>query len=270
MSRVSESSRVAATSPWILTFRPRADARVRLFCFHHAGGGAATFRPWASALPDHVELCAVQLPGRANRLREPVVSSIPGLVEALVPVIRDWSDRPFVFFGHSMGAVLAAEVTRALMASAAPLPAHVVISSRRPVHVPSDEPTLHDLDDDAFVRETNRRYGGIPQEVIADRDVLGLLLPGLRADMRALETYRPAQGPQLRSPVTVYGGQDDPIVPPAHLAAWEEETAGAFRLRLFPGTHFYLTAAMADVLADLTRIVEPIAAVRPDLVVSPQ
>jgi surfactin synthase thioesterase subunit len=193
----------------------------------------------------------VQLPGRANRLREPALTSIRSIVDSLVPVLAPLLDLPFAFFGHSMGAVVASETTRALSTAGANLPQHLFVSSRRPPHVPDKAPPLHLLSDDAFVSEINRRYGGIPPEVAAQADVLALLLPGLRADIRALETYEPECTVPLPCPISAFGGTHDPLTPHEHLEAWRSVTQSTFRVQLFAGDHFYLESRRADVLADL-------------------
>lgn len=236
---------------WILRFAPRPYARGRLFCFSHAGVGAAPYRLWAAGLPPELELCAIQLPGRANRLNEPPLDSIPAIVTALVVALRDELDGPFAFFGHSMGAIIASETARALTTQGIASPHHLFVSGRRPPHVPDSWPPMHRLSDAAFVAEINRRYGGIPAEVLEHRDLMELLLPSLRADITALETYQPSPAPSLPCPISALGGIDDPFAPREHLEAWRSETRSAFRVQMFPGGHFYLEPRRDEVLADV-------------------
>jgi surfactin synthase thioesterase subunit len=244
---------------WLLRLPPRPRARVRLFCFPHAGGGGSAYRLWSGGLPEGVEVCAVQPPGRESRLSEPAAASVRELVEGLLPELARHLDLPFAFFGHSMGAVVAAETARALLAAGGPPPRHLVVSARRPPHLAGTEPPLHPLPDDAFVAEVQRRYGGIHPEVARHADLMALLLPGLRADIRALETHRPPPRPPLPCPVSAFGGADDRLTPRAHLDAWRGETSGPFRVRVFPGGHFYLDARRAELLADLAASLAPLA-----------
>jgi medium-chain acyl-[acyl-carrier-protein] hydrolase len=244
------------SNAWLQRFAPRPHARARLFCFAHAGGAAAVYRPWALALPAELEVCAIQLPGRANRLNEPALTSIPSLVAALLPELLPQLDLPFAFFGHSMGAVLSSEVARALHEQHGLLPQHLFVSGRRPPHMPNPDPLLYPLSDTDFVSEINRRYGGIPPEVAELEELMALLLPCLRADIKALEIHTPpASRAPLACPISVFGGTGDPLTPREHLDGWRSETSGPFRVRGFPGDHFYLQglgqreALLADIAA---------------------
>jgi medium-chain acyl-[acyl-carrier-protein] hydrolase len=241
----------AKANPWLLCFAPRPDARLRLFCFSYAGGGGAMYRSWLGALPQSIQLCAVQLPGRENRFREPAVASIRRLVDELLAALAPTLDRPYAFFGHSMGALVAFELARALqsVSHAAP-PVHLFVSGRRAPHLPESDAPMHGLPDDEFIAEIGRRYGGIPDEVLRERDLLDLLLPGLRADMRAIETHVHVPGPALSCPVSAFGGADDPRATATQLSAWREHTQADARVCMFPGGHFYLNDASV-----LTRLI---------------
>lgn len=230
----------SAPDPWLLKFTPRAHARMRLFCFSSAGSGGAMYRPWLELLPPEIELCAVQLPGRENRLREKPFSSLTDLVAALVPALVPRFDRPFALFGHSMGAMLAFELARALREAGHAQPQRLFVSGRRAPHLPETEAPMHRLDDAALVAEIGRRYGGIPAEVLQHRDLLELLLPGLRADMTAVETHVHAAGAPLGCPLQVFGGSADARATPEQLEAWSAHAAADHGVRIFPGGHFYL------------------------------
>lgn len=252
------------SSLWLQRFAPRPQARARLFCFPHAGVGAAVYRQWSTALPVDLEVCAIQLPGRANRLREPALTSVSALVQALLPALQPHLDLPFAFFGHSMGAVLSSELARALQDQGMSGPRHLFVSGRRPAHWPNPDPLLHILPDGEFVAEIQRRYGGIPPEVAEHEELLSLLLPSLRADITALETHTPppTRAP-LACPISVFGGADDPLTPREHLDGWRSETSGPFRVRVLPGDHFYLQAQRDVLLGDLAATLAPLLAGAP-------
>lgn len=238
---------------WLLrTIRP--SPRVRLFCFHHAGGSVALFRQWPGSLPADVEVCAVQLPGHSTRLDERPLADVEGIVAALLPVVTGLGDLPSIFFGHSFGALLANELAHALVRVGRRSPAHLVVSARRAPTAPDPLPPMHGLSDEAFLDEIDRRYGGIPREVRAHADVMALLLPGLRADVHALETFvAPVRG-SLECPLTVFGGEGDVLTTRRQLEGWACETRGRFRLRMFSGGHFYLDAHREEVLRELVPI----------------
>ncbi len=247
----------------LVRYAPRGKRSARLFCFPPAGVGASAYRLWHRTLPEGLDVCAVQPPGRESRLRDPPIPSIPGLVNALLPALQPHLDLPFAFFGHSMGAVVASEVARALMSQGGPTPYHLFVSARRPPHLRSLEPPLHLLPDGAFVAEIQRRYGGIPPEVMRHADVMALLLPALRADITALETHLPPSRPPLPCPISAFGGAEDRLTPRPHLEAWRGETSSTFRLRVFPGGHFYLNECRADLLADVAVTLAAIASGSP-------
>src|SRR5271166_3984302 len=243
---------------WLHRPSTRPHAVLNLFCFSHAGGAASTFRLWPAGLPSWVEVWAVQLPGRGNRWREPLISTIPALVEAFIPTLLPHLRRPFAFFGHSMGAVLASEIVRALIEREAIAPCHLFVSSRRPPHMPASETSLHTLPDNEFIREVDQRYGGVPSELLHSPDLLTLLVPVLRADITALETFRARKSDALPCPISAFGGAQDPLVPRNQLEAWRDQTDGPYRVRMFPGGHFYMDSQRDALLADITATLAPI------------
>lgn len=246
--------------PWFIRSQTRPDARLRLFCFPYAGVGASTYRTWPAGLPADVDLCAVQPPGRETRLRERPFEDMEALVEALAERIRPYLDLPYAFFGHSMGACVAFELARGLARGGAPPASCLLVSGRRAPRLPNPEPPIHRLPDDDFIAEIRRRYGGIPEQVVRHPDLLALLLPGLRADLTALERYVHEVGEPLACPLLALGGTTDPCVSVSELEAWRAETTGAFLLRLLPGGHFYLQDARSQLLEIVTAALRTVAA----------
>jgi medium-chain acyl-[acyl-carrier-protein] hydrolase len=240
------------SSAWFVRPVPRPFADLRLFCLPHAGVGASVYRPWAAAMPADVELVAVQPPGRETRLREPAFSGLDELVDALLDAMTSLLDRPFALFGHSMGACVAYEAARRMESAGLPAPERLFVSGRRAPSVPATDPPMNGLSDDAFIAEIQRRYGGIPAEVLRHPELVALLLPTLRADIQALERHVHQRSAPLRAPIFALGGAQDPVVSADGLAAWRSETASAFALRLFPGGHFYLQTTRDTVIETVT------------------
>jgi len=224
---------------WFARVRPRPEAAVRLFCFPHAGGAASSYFNWPAAL-DGVDVLAVQPPGREGRLAEPPIADMPTLLERLVAAVQPHLDRRFLFFGHSMGALVAFELARELRRLGLPSPARLYVSGRRAPTVPNTETPLHVLPDDQLADELNRRFGGLPAAILAEPELMALFLPIIRADLTVLERHAFEPDPVLDLPVTALGGQDDTRASEGDLAAWRVLTSAGFAVRRFPGGHFYL------------------------------
>lgn len=203
---------------------------------------------------------AVQLPGRGGRIREQPIASIPTLTELLTPEFLPLLDRPYAFFGHSMGAVLAMELARVIASTGRRGPEHLFLSARRPPHLPRLEADLHRLPDDAFLKLLGSRYGGVPAEVLQEPDLLALFLPALRADITALETFTPGDAEPLTCPITAYGGDEDRLVTLDQLRDWRGYTSGGFRVKQFRGGHFYLQDRRDELVSDVTQVLKPLLA----------
>lgn len=246
------------TGLWIRRFHPAPRARGRLVCFPHAGGSATYYFPVARALSPATDVLAIQYPGRQDRRTEPCVEDIEKLADLLVEELRPWGDVPLTFFGHSMGATVAFEVARRLEAAGTP-PLTLFASGRR---APSRvrEETVHLADDDRLIDDITR-LSGTDSAVLGDPEILRMILPAIRSDYKAAETYRFRPGPPLGSEVVALVGDDDPQVTVEEAGAWREHTTGPFELKVFPGGHFFLDAHVPAVL-DLIRGRMDVAAVR--------
>ena len=233
------------------------DSRLRLFCFPYAGGSGTIFRSWRAALPAGVDVCGVQLPGRGTRVRERHFRSVETLVPVLAEAILPLCDRPFAFFGHSVGALIAFEVARHLRRRTGREPLLLIASGRRAPQLPAEQPPIYALPHDAFVAEL-RRLEGTPEEVLHNQELMDLLIPTLRADFEMCDTYEYQPGTPLSLPITVYGGADDRDDTPPKLDPWRSATSGPFSLRLFPGGHFFIHTAESQLLEAVSADLEPL------------
>jgi medium-chain acyl-[acyl-carrier-protein] hydrolase len=231
-----------ARTPWLAYHKPVPEARLRLFCFPFAGGSALTFRRWQSGLQPHVEVCPVQLPGRGGRLREPASTSLLATARAVAENLRPYTDKPFAFFGHSMGAMIAFELARQLRRDGGPQPLHLFVSGGRAPQLPRTDPITYNLPEPQLVAEL-RRLNGTPPEVLEHPELMALMLPLLRADFEAVETYLYTPEPPLACPLTAFGGLEDREVAQEQIEAWRAQTTGPFSVRMLPGDHFFLINA---------------------------
>jgi surfactin synthase thioesterase subunit len=239
---------------WLVCPKVRPHATIGLICFPHAGGGASAYHSLAGLLPETIELRAVQLPGREGRLAEKPFTRMPPLIAALADTLGDTIRQPYAFFGHSLGALIAYELSRELRRRTLPLPRTLIVSGRRAPTVKAREPLLHALPDGPFIAELIRRYDAIPQIILDEPELMALFLPVLKADFSLFETHEHQGGPPLDCALGIYGGVADPQT--AEMNDWADLVAGPCRRRCFEGGHFYLAeraerrAVLAAALAE--------------------
>jgi medium-chain acyl-[acyl-carrier-protein] hydrolase len=221
---------------------------MRLFCFPHAGVGPSVFRGWADDLDADTEVCLVQLPGRESRLHEPLFSSIAELVPPLTDGIKGLLDRPFAFYGHSLGATIAFEVARRLRRTLGIIPDHLFVAASPAPQVPWSHPPVRFLREGEFLREIQRRYGGVPSEVMDSAEVRDIFVPILRADVTMVETYVCLLDAPLDCQITAFGGTDDLMVSQSSLEAWQQQTSSQFSLHKLQGNHLFLRSARNTLL----------------------
>ncbi|HEU4421790.1 MAG TPA: alpha/beta fold hydrolase [Pilimelia sp.] len=240
---------------WLRRYKPRPDPRLRLVCFPYASGNATFYRPWAALLPEHVELVAVQYPGRLDRIGEPVVQDMAAMVDAIVGLLPGVLDRPVALFGHSMGAAVAFEVARCLQERYDTRIARLFLSGRpAPAHHRNG---VKHLDSDDVLWLELHRLGGTSPEALAHPELRAAVMPSLRGDYRLIETYRPAPGGVLACPITALVGDRDPELTVAQARDWRRHTSGGFTLRVFPGDHFYLRPHRDEVIREVVSRLPP-------------
>lgn len=239
---------VPNTSPWLRRFRPEERPAVRLFCFPHAGGSATYFFPLARAMPAGVEAIGVHYPGRQDRRGEPCIDDLQQMAKAVTAELDGWLDVPFALFGHSMGAIVAYETALCLERQGY-APHTVFASGRRAPSAVRDE-RVHLSSDSRLIDEMKNLGGTDPR--MFDDELIRAMLPPLRADYRAVETYRCEPGGQLHCPVVVLTGDADPHVTDEEARAWRSHAAGGFELLRYPGGHFFLNEHAAPVISEIS------------------
>jgi surfactin synthase thioesterase subunit len=237
MTNAHSSTRSAEGDPWLRRFATDRDAPHQLVCFPHAGGAVTFFSPLARALSGRFEVCGVQYPGRQDRRAEPCLRTIAEIADGAFTALRSSGAAPRVLFGHSMGAVVAFEVARR-MEEHGTTPLGLVVSGRRAPSTIREE-AVHRRGDNALVDEI-RRLGGTDTAFLDDPELRAMVLPAIRADYTAVETYRYVQGSPLSCGIAAIIGTGDPRVTQAEAEAWSAHTSGDFTLQTVPGGHFYL------------------------------
>ncbi|MDB4957885.1 MAG: gramicidin dehydrogenase [Myxococcales bacterium] len=232
--------------------RRRLPDATPVVCFPAAGSTAAAFSEWKPFAAPDLELVPIKLPGRGVRLAEPPVETMPELVARIGEAIGPMLPARYGVFGQCLGAVLAFEVTRWLIASRWPRPAHLLVAG---CGAPATEKvtTVASSDDEAKLIEQLRAWGGTPESALARRDFLDLLVPPLRSDLRLFEAYRATEQPPIDVPITAFRGRDDAFVSADAVVAWRDYTTAAFATRELPGGHFadpaHLVPALRGALA---------------------
>jgi len=238
------------TAKWFRRFGPAHESgQLRLYCFHYAGGSAASFRDWRPLLPPYVEVVAVQLPGRENRFREQPFREMRPLAEAVADAMAAELTLPYAFFGFSMGARVALAVAHVLRERGRCLPAQLFCASSSapsrglPVRGwnESDERLI------AYLRE----LGGTPAEVFDSPELLEMYLPIVRADLTVIGTCPPRSGVPLAVPLRAFAGADDTQAPPEDVRDWGRETSAAFALTVLSGGHFFDPAGRTEMIRQI-------------------
>ena len=214
------------------------DGHIRLIAFPSAGESASMFRYWQNWLPLDIELWPVQLPGRQDRLKEAPFTAVAPLVCSAAAELALYQGDPFAILGHSLGALVAFELARELRRQKLKRPIGLFVISCGAPQLQRRRPVIRDLPDDALIRELCS-LGGIPREVVRDRELLDLVIPALRADITLFETYTYTDEEPLAVPISAFGGARDPFVGRADLSAWRAQTTAGFELQTLDGEHFF-------------------------------
>lgn len=251
-------NQVLTSNAWIKLNEAQTGRRVRLFCLPFAGGGSAAYLPWMHEIASDIEVCPVHLPGREDRLRETAFTRMRPLVSALAEALQPYLQTPFALYGHSLGALVAFELTRYLRRQGSPLPMHLFVSGSPAPQLPlRDEPISH-LADAEFIQAL-RRFNGTPDSILQDAEIMRMLLPLLRADFTIYETYTYAPEEPLHLPISAYGGLTDFRAPRDSVEAWRAQTDERYLFRMYAGDHFFLNTKRKVLLQGI----------RQDLVFSP-
>lgn len=223
------------------------NAKVRLFCFHYGGGSNASFYPWINKIPSFIELMAVELPGRGRNMSQPLLTNVHDITALMIEEIKYYLDKPFIFFGHSVGSLICFELTKAMREQNLQLPMHLILSGSMAPRTLHKRRHICHFDNAAFSEEL-KIYNGIPQEVQNEPSLMEMFLPIIKADMSIIENYNYSQNKPLDCNITTITGADDPTVPIKDVKAWESHTSLSCNHYTLDGDHFFVKTALQEVI----------------------
>ncbi len=222
-----------------LNFTPKNQGQIRLVCFPFAGGAASTFRFWKDYTPENIELFAAQLPGREFRRKEQCLTHIDDVVKHLLPEIKTLADKPLVFFGYSMGGLVAYELVKAMYQAGLKTPVKMIFAGRgEPIAVVQEKKIYHFSDAD-FIRHI-ASFGGTPDTVLNETNIMQYFLPILKADFQVLDTYETQPPFILNCPIHAYVGNRDTMVSVERVECWRHYTNAEFSMEVEQGGHFFM------------------------------
>lgn len=227
-------------------------SRLPLFCLPYAGGVAQNiYARWQTLLPAHLQVLPLELAGHGRRMPEPFADD---MAEAAQDICRQIAAalhgrKLWALYGHSMGALLAAEVLAQVNAAGLPAPHTCFLSGRNPPHAPLSRAPIHDLPQAEFL-ERIRALGGTPQQFFEIPELVEIFLPVLRSDYRLVETWAGRASHHCSPARLVFFQSDaDPLLNPVLLPEWQQYSSQPLQIEHFAGDHFFLQPQAAQLCA---------------------
>jgi medium-chain acyl-[acyl-carrier-protein] hydrolase len=234
-------------NPWFVPLKINSANKLRLFCFHHAGGNASTYRNWSKDIIDNVDLISIQLAGREDRFCEPFQVSMEEIIKSLSDNFQDFKDKPFIFFGHSLGGIISFELACQLQNENCINLKQLIVSGCKAPQSKSRRSMIYNLPDKELFDEIYK-YNGIPLEILNEKELLmDFMLPIIRADFTVSDLYKFANHQKLKCPITCLGGDEDNTLYPESLFEWNIHT-DSFNYQHFKGDHFFINSSYKDVI----------------------
>lgn len=233
MNRIDDHARLPAFVPWLIDVQAPAS----LLCFHCAGGSAQSFFHWKKPAEGVCDLIAVELPGRSRRYGEQFAESVEQLAEEFADRCGALPEKPLIFFGHSLGALLAYETARVLQARGARGPCHLILAARQSSDWVPAFSGLPELNENAL-RRYMETLDGTPRQVLDNEALMQIALPILQADLELIYRYRYTHGRPLDASIEAIGGIHDAHVRFESLVSWRNATSKPFSLQMIEGGHF--------------------------------
>jgi surfactin synthase thioesterase subunit len=227
-----------------------------MLCFPYAGGSASIYYEWSKLMPNEVEVIGIELPGRGKRFTEECNSQLDLLVSELSEAIINNIEPPFLFFGHSLGAVVSYEVARKLRKLHYPLPVLLIISGRAAPHLEVEREKIDNMSDFEF-KQLLKRVNGIPEQAFQNNELMKLVLPIIRADFILSSSYVHQKEAPLPCSIVMFSGENDHGISIEHIRAWEEHTSCNFSYYIFEGDHFFIRKRTSQIINVISSIIKP-------------
>lgn len=258
--RLAEEKMNMLHNPWFYVPQPNYEAKMRLFCFPYAGGTAEIYYDWQYEMPEEIEMVAIHYPGHIQRSKEKLFTRLSRLVESIGEEIEQYTDKPYAFFGHSMGALIAYELSRHFASEGRKMPEYLFLSARRSPCLPVIHPCIHKLTTEECI-SVMRGFNMIPEEVIDNKTMIEKILPVIKADFEMIETWQfDAKTSLLDIPISAFGGTNDSLATKKDIEAWEKMTSAKFNAYFFPEKHFFILndEVRTHLIKILVKMLEPI------------
>lgn len=247
----ADAHMLKARSDWFRHIRSNDESKLRLFCFPYAGSGPSIFSEWPADISKVFDVMGVIYPGRESLSSQAPLNDLSDIVEKIFTNILPYLDRPFAFFGHSMGAYVSYELAKQLKERQGLSPEHLFLSGASAPHIVNENP-VHALPPSEFLRALIE-LNGFPLEVLQSPELVHLALPLLRADFTSCETYHYTAGQPIDTPMTALGGDNDPRVAIDELEAWQHHSTAMFSSQVFKGDHFYLREHQSQLVSSINQ-----------------
>ena len=237
---------------WILCHNGHVSSRLRMFCFPYAGSGSSVFNEWPKSILPGIELCVVKLPGRESRYNEKPYRRIDDLVKKLANEMRPLLNKPFIFFGHSIGAHISFHLARFLRRNNMHVPKHLIVSGARAPQIESrnPDPLHYTMEDSEFIKELIE-LKGMPDDLLKNQELLDLVIPILKADIEMINTMEYKEENPLDCSISSFGGLFDERVKKEDSEAWKEQTCRDFSLAMLPGGHFFMNTHRDQLIREI-------------------
>ncbi|HVE43770.1 MAG TPA: beta-ketoacyl synthase N-terminal-like domain-containing protein [Gammaproteobacteria bacterium] len=282
LEKLYSNAHATATNPWIAYRKIQKKAKMRLFCFPYAGSGASVYSQWQKELPDDIEVCPVQLPGRENRLNESFSGEMDHLLDALMKNLQHEFDLPFAFFGHSFGSLVAFELARRLQKEQSSKLIHLFASAHPDPSISQEKMekllyrfhavglNLFDFNQNAAMAHLNdAQLNSITtifsetgmftyHSQVTNREIIKATIPIFLGDMGIMKKYQYREQAPLDIPITVFSGTRDIWSPPEEHVGWSMHTKHSCDIYQIDSGHLFIGDKLHKkiVLAHITKMLQ--------------